>query len=152
MLGNITQQTPKLTLSLFQTATHSPERHSFCLHCGQRFLTNNVKLLALHLQQQHPVKVSQALQGLFIGEKSEIKKQVNHYNYPCMNMYVSQFQNLTPNPLDVPVSNYLTPNLYNYIPGRPEAYLQLLDSPFHIYESVDTPKQVFYLTVVRIKL
>ena len=39
----------------------------------------------------------------------------------------------------------LTPNNNNYIPKKPEAQnMQLLNSPFHHYESVDTPKQVKY--------
>ena len=41
-------------------------------------------------------------------------------------------------------SHYLTPQNHHddYIPERSQAYIQLLDSPFHIYESVDTPCKV----------
>jgi hypothetical protein len=150
MLGNINQQAPKLPTSRFHPATPPPERHSFCLHCGQRFLKKNVKLLALHFQQQHPDKLSKALHGFFSGENSEIKNQVNNRTTNVSIFMFLQFQILTPNLLGVRLSTYLTPNLQDHIPGRPGAYLQLLDSPFHIYESVDSPKQVFYLMVVRI--
>lgn len=43
-------------------STPPPDRHAFCLLCGQRFLRKHVKLLALHLQQQHPAQFSAAVQ------------------------------------------------------------------------------------------
>jgi len=54
----------------FLPATPPPERHSFCLLCGQRFLKKHVKLLALHLQQQHPKKFSQVMDSYFVKEKT----------------------------------------------------------------------------------
>ena len=46
------------------------DRHSFCLLCGQRFLKKQVKLLALHLQQQHPKKFSQVMDTYFVKDKN----------------------------------------------------------------------------------
>ena len=63
-------------VSHFLPATPPPERHSFCLLCGQRFLKKNIKLLALHLQQQHPYKFAQAMDGFFDMEKLMEEKQV----------------------------------------------------------------------------
>merc|ERR1719443_2807964 len=56
------------TSAVFCPATPPPERHSFCLLCGQRFLKKHIKLLALHLQQQHPKKFSQVMDTYFVSE------------------------------------------------------------------------------------
>ena len=53
-------------------STPPPERHSFCLLCGQRFLKKHVKLLALHLQQQHPKKFSQVMDTYFVPDNKPL--------------------------------------------------------------------------------
>lgn len=111
MLGNIQKQVQKLPTSRFHPSTPPPERHTICL-CGQRFLKKNVKLLALHLQQQHPDKFSRALEGFFGPDQQVVGG--------C--------------------SNYLTPNI-SVNTHNSGGYLQLQESPPHIYESVDTPLQ-----------
>ena len=65
-------------------STPPPERHSFCLLCGQRFLKKHVKLLALHLQQQHPKKFSQVMDTYFVSENKtslepkQVKVKLHH--------------------------------------------------------------------------
>ena len=66
-------------------STPPPERHSFCLLCGQRFLKKHVKLLALHLQQQHPKKFSQVMDTYFVGEhkqegNNKVKSVMSSFN------------------------------------------------------------------------
>jgi len=58
-----------------QPAEQNLERHSFCLLCGQRFLKKQVKLLALHLQQQHPKKFSQVMDTYFVTKHEHKREQ-----------------------------------------------------------------------------
>jgi len=56
--------------TLAHVSSPTMDRHSFCLLCGQRFLKKQVKLLALHLQQQHPLKFSQVMDTYFVKDKN----------------------------------------------------------------------------------
>ena len=56
--------------TLSHVSSPTMDRHSFCLLCGQRFLKKQVKLLALHLQQQHPKKFSQVMDTYFVKDKN----------------------------------------------------------------------------------
>ena len=87
--------------------TPPTERYSSCLLCGQRFLKRNIKLLALHLEQQHPQKWNDAVKGLLAEETKD-------YHY------------LTPKTLPS----------YASVPSRSR-----------IYESINTPLQVWNIFV-----
>ena len=61
----------------YPLGTPPTERYSSCLLCGQRFLKRNIKLLALHLKQQHPHQWNVALEGVLRAEKND-----HHYLTP----------------------------------------------------------------------
>jgi len=103
-------------------STPPPDRHAFCLLCGQRFLRKHVKLLALHLQQQHPQQFSAAVSS-----------------------HCSMSTDLIVETEGPPVHLTSPPHHYEEVDGSPGghagAYLQVLPDPLELRRPQESKRQ-----------